>query len=209
MKKKIATDATSRDAIIFAAIEEFSRSGFHGARVDSIAQQSGINKAMIYYHFKNKEELYRTIIEQLFTGIHSLLKESTELDIPPNEKLYQLIGRISAFASSLDDRMKKLMMWEIASGGKTFIDVAGTKFFRLMLPLVSKLYNDGIKSGIFRKDINPVYTHITIVSAIIFSNIINLTAKDSVIFKIFFEKNFNRSFTDNLISIIKKGIEEK
>ncbi len=54
--------AGSRRRIVDAAILEFSQHGFAGARVDRIAQQSGINKAMLYYHFNSKENLYNHVI---------------------------------------------------------------------------------------------------------------------------------------------------
>ena len=54
----------SRTKIFEAAIDEFSEFGFAGARVDRIAHQAGINKAMIYYHFDSKKKLYQAIIQK-------------------------------------------------------------------------------------------------------------------------------------------------
>jgi AcrR family transcriptional regulator len=47
----------SRAAILQAAIREFSREGVAGARTDAIARAAGVNKALLYYYFKDKEEL--------------------------------------------------------------------------------------------------------------------------------------------------------
>jgi TetR/AcrR family transcriptional regulator len=49
---------TTREKILASARKEFSEKGLNGARVDRIAGASGVNKAMIYYHFGSKEALY-------------------------------------------------------------------------------------------------------------------------------------------------------
>ena len=60
---------SSRDRIINAALDEFGQFGLAGARVDRIAKKAGLNKAMIYYHFNSKENLYREMIKSFFTNI--------------------------------------------------------------------------------------------------------------------------------------------
>jgi TetR/AcrR family transcriptional regulator len=208
MKRKATDDKTTHEKIIAASIHEFSLSGFHGARIDTIAAKAGVNKAMIYYHFKNKAELYKSIIELLFSKIHSILSENASMELPPDEKLYQTLKSLSDFIADLGDDMRRVMIWEIASGGKTLIGVAGKKF-RVLFPIVKKLYGDGIKGGYFRKDIDPLYTHITILGGIIASNVIHMTLKDSVIYKVVLGNSFRGKFFDHLTSIIRKGIEKK
>ncbi len=202
-------DENSRDKILQAAIREFSIAGFHGARVDVIAKRSGINKAMIYYHFKNKEGLYRAIIEQLFDKIRAIISGYAELDMPPDKKLFTMIQGLSDFISGLGDEMRHVLIWEIASGRKNFIAIGG-KRMKLFLPIVKKMYDDGMKNGTFRKDINPILTHISIVGSIIFANIMYMTVKDSPIVRIVLnEKTVVEKFTSNLISIIREGVIKK
>lgn len=52
----------SRKRILEAARAEFSEKGFDGARVDSIAQRADVNKALIYYYFKSKDELLQELL---------------------------------------------------------------------------------------------------------------------------------------------------
>ena len=52
----------SPDRILAAAAAEFAERGFGGARVDRIARRARVNKAMLYYHFRSKRELYRTLL---------------------------------------------------------------------------------------------------------------------------------------------------
>src|SRR5689334_19093666 len=48
----------SRNAILQAALREFSKEGIAGARTDSIARAARVNKALLYYYFKDKDALY-------------------------------------------------------------------------------------------------------------------------------------------------------
>ena len=57
----------SPEQILHAAALEFAERGYAGARVDRIARRAAVNKAMLYYHFKSKQQLYRTLLRQMFT----------------------------------------------------------------------------------------------------------------------------------------------
>jgi len=67
MKKSDQT----KERILAAALDEFATKGFAGTRVDQIAHAAGVNKAMIYYHFASKEDLFN----ELFRSEMDLLKE--------------------------------------------------------------------------------------------------------------------------------------
>ena len=59
----------NRERILAAALEEFSRYGLGGARVDRIAARAGANKRMLYYYFGNKEELFLAVLESRYAHI--------------------------------------------------------------------------------------------------------------------------------------------
>jgi TetR/AcrR family transcriptional regulator len=52
----------SRIAILDAAVREFAREGVAGARTDAIAKSAGVNKALLYYYFKDKEAIYQAVL---------------------------------------------------------------------------------------------------------------------------------------------------
>ena len=53
----------SRKAILQAALVEFAQEGLAGARVDAIAEAAGVNKALLYYYFHDKESLYGAVLD--------------------------------------------------------------------------------------------------------------------------------------------------
>jgi AcrR family transcriptional regulator len=56
----------SRKAILQAALVEFAEEGLAGARVDAIAETAGVNKALLYYYFHDKESLYGAVLDLFF-----------------------------------------------------------------------------------------------------------------------------------------------
>lgn len=54
--------AERRDAILVAALDEFSARGFAATRLDDIAARAGVAKGTIYLHFKDKEQLFLDLI---------------------------------------------------------------------------------------------------------------------------------------------------
>src|SRR6188472_684649 len=82
----------SPDLILEAAAREFAERGFGGARVDRIARRARVNKAMIYYHFKSKQALYRSLLRHLFTLVGNRLQQIASSDRPSSEKIDQTIA---------------------------------------------------------------------------------------------------------------------
>src|ERR1700674_4453668 len=55
----------TRNTILRAAIREFSAHGLAGARTDAIAASAKVNKALLYYYFKDKSSLYTAALEEI------------------------------------------------------------------------------------------------------------------------------------------------
>lgn len=68
---KLGEDATSRRILLEVAKKEFARNGLHGSRVDKIAKTAKINKQLIYYYFGDKENLYLTVLENVYGDIRT------------------------------------------------------------------------------------------------------------------------------------------
>src|SRR6266849_7162843 len=82
----------SRAAILEAAVHEFSREGVAGARTDAIARAAGVNKALIYYYFKDKDTLYGAVLDQAFSGLKATVFRVLDSELPPREKIMSYVG---------------------------------------------------------------------------------------------------------------------
>jgi AcrR family transcriptional regulator len=63
-KRKRMKSDERRQHIIRAAMDVFARNGFGGSTTREIAKNAGISEAMIYSHFRNKQDLYTAIIDE-------------------------------------------------------------------------------------------------------------------------------------------------
>src|SRR6266496_3109528 len=77
----------SRKAILKAAVREFSQEGVSGARTDAIAKSAGVNKALLYYYFKDKEAIYQAVLDQVFGGVRAAIHNALAQPLPPRERL--------------------------------------------------------------------------------------------------------------------------
>jgi len=86
-----AKSDTARE-ILDAAQNEFLRNGYEGARLQKIADQIGVTKAMIHYYFNTKKELFEHVYKQSLDDIFGDLEEILTRDIPLFKKIEQLVG---------------------------------------------------------------------------------------------------------------------
>src|SRR5487761_999524 len=74
--------AARREAILEAALDEFSARGFAAARLDDVAQRAGVAKGTIYLHFDDKESLFQELIRAKMVPVVGTLEAVFATDLP-------------------------------------------------------------------------------------------------------------------------------
>jgi TetR/AcrR family transcriptional regulator len=73
------TDSLTQQKIFRAATDVFEEKGYAGARMQEIADRAGINKALLHYYFRSKDQLFKSVFQvllsKMFEKIISLFKE--------------------------------------------------------------------------------------------------------------------------------------
>ncbi|HPF52532.1 MAG TPA: TetR/AcrR family transcriptional regulator [Draconibacterium sp.] len=77
----------TEEKILNAAQTVFIRKGMDGARMQEIANEAGINKALLHYYFRTKEKLFNAIFKMVFSRIFPNLMTMVYSDLPFEEKL--------------------------------------------------------------------------------------------------------------------------
>ena len=77
-----ARSAERRDAILAAALDEFSARGFEAARLDDVARRAGVAKGTIYLYFRDKESLFQELIRTMLTPLVGTIEAMGEADVP-------------------------------------------------------------------------------------------------------------------------------
>jgi TetR/AcrR family transcriptional regulator len=160
----------TRAAILKAALEEFAHEGATGARTDEIARRAGVNKALLYYYFKDKEGLYAAALEQVFSGLHEkVMAVLQRADLPPRERLLLYVRTHFDYIASAPV-YPRLVQREFMRSGRTLSPAASRVMERHGKPLYSrleKLIQEGISSGDFRR-VDPLQAVTSILGTIVF-----------------------------------------
>lgn len=83
----------TEEKILNAAQTVFIRKGMDGARMQEIADEAGINKALLHYYFRTKEKLFNAIFKTVFSRIFPNLMTMVHSDLPLEEKLGVFIDK--------------------------------------------------------------------------------------------------------------------
>jgi len=71
-----------RNAILKAALDEFSERGFAAARLDDVARRAGVAKGTIYLYFKDKEALFQELVRFQIGPVVGALEAVLASDLP-------------------------------------------------------------------------------------------------------------------------------
>lgn len=104
------------DKILDAATEVFAREGFAGAKVEEIARTAKVNKAALYYHVGNKEQLYERVLVDNLSRAASSLEQSIMRAENARQGLELLVNGLAEFFMATP-LMPRIMVQEIARGG--------------------------------------------------------------------------------------------
>lgn len=86
-------EQSTEDKIREAARKVFIRDGMSGARMQEIADEAGINKALLHYYYRSKEQLFNAVFEEVLKNFVPRLFETLNSDLPLEVKVYQIAER--------------------------------------------------------------------------------------------------------------------
>lgn len=85
-------DGETEQKILAAARNVFVRRGTAGARMQEIAQEAGVNQALLHYYFRTKERLSAAVFQLVASRVFPGLTQTLAADISLDEKIDRLIG---------------------------------------------------------------------------------------------------------------------
>ena len=95
-----------KEKILAAALKEFSTHGYGGARMETISREAGVNKAMLFYYFTSKENLYQTVIDDALKEYLKVVRKMMGPDVSPQELLEELPRLVILFFSGKRDILR-------------------------------------------------------------------------------------------------------
>src|ERR1700689_5880 len=146
----------SRAAILRAAVGEFAEHVIAGARTDAIARAAHVNKALLYYYFKDKDALYEAVLDHVFGGLRARVMPVLESKLPPREKLLQYLGTYFDYIAA-NPRFPRVVQgeWVRSGAGAVRMQRVAREYFRPIFEKLAGVLREGIATGEFRA-VNPM-----------------------------------------------------
>ena len=144
----------TRAAILKAAMHEFASEGVAGARTDAIALAAGVNKALLYYYFKDKETLYGAALDSVFTGLREKLLSVLDGPLPSREKVLAYVGAHFDFIASAGPEYPRLVQHEMMRAGRSrspHLQRIVKNYFHPVYSRLVTVLQEGVDGGDFRR----------------------------------------------------------
>ncbi len=146
----------SRAAILEAAVAEFADHGIAGARTDAIARAARVNKALLYYYFKDKDALYEAVLDHVFSGLRERVMPVFESKVPPRQKILDYLGAYFDYIAA-NPRFPRVVQaeWMRSGAGVARMQRVAEEYFRPIFEKLVGVLREGIAAGEFRA-VNPM-----------------------------------------------------
>ncbi len=158
----------SRASILKAAVAEFAENGIAGARTDAIARAARVNKALLYYYFKDKHALYEAVLDHVFSGLRARVMPVLESKLPPQQKMLEYLGTYFDYIAA-NPRFPRVVQreWMRSGAGTVRMQRVAREHFRPIFEKLVAVLRDGIAAGEFRA-VNPMDFLPSVAAVIVF-----------------------------------------
>ncbi|SDL05166.1 transcriptional regulator, TetR family [Maridesulfovibrio ferrireducens] len=185
MARKTKEEAEkTRQALLSSAFKVFSTKGYAKTTLQDIAEDSGVTRGAVYWHFKNKTDLFEKLLDHAFLPVQSIIFSKFDDKSSPEEILVTLMKIWLNHATS-DKNFRtafeiifnktewsdELMPFKLKYKNEEF------KFIKQ----VELIFERGINEGVFRKDLKPA-----VASAFYYSSLFGLAQ-----YSLFFEEELD------------------
>jgi TetR/AcrR family fatty acid metabolism transcriptional regulator len=144
--------ANKREAILRAATRVFARNGYFSSKVADIARAADVADGTVYLYFKSKEEILHSIFDQNMAEAIAACRKLIAKSRDPSEKLRRIatlhLERLGA------DRDLAVVFQVELRGSTKFMQEFSAAGVAEYLNLLCKIFEEGQRAGVFRKDLN-------------------------------------------------------
>jgi AcrR family transcriptional regulator len=140
-----------RDAILTAALEEFSARGFEATRLDDVASRAKIAKGTIYLYFRDKETLFQELIRAMLTPLIGTIEALGTVDVP----LAVLADRlVDVFVREVYETRRRDVVRLMITEGRRFPKIAEF-YYREVLSHIMAAVRSIIRRAAARGEVSP------------------------------------------------------
>ncbi|MEY8096196.1 TetR/AcrR family transcriptional regulator [Falsihalocynthiibacter sp. S25ZX9] len=151
-------DAVKAD-ILRVATEEFAAHGLTGARIDEIARRTEASKRMIYYYFDDKEGLYKSVLEHVYSSLRETEQALNVADLEPVLALRRLTEATFDTHVSNPQFIRLVMIENIHNAQHVQKSKIIPTLNRAIIDKLADVCERGKAAGVLRDDVDPLELH--------------------------------------------------
>jgi AcrR family transcriptional regulator len=155
MSKRMAPD-TRKEFILDIAKDLFSKNGYYDTQIHDIVTKAGISRGTVYQYFKNKDDIYLTLLENFYSTWEEEMTNGLSAEdlrsINATEYFRKRIKQSLSFFAN-DHKMSNIVLRNTPGLGKNFESVI-KRLEKKIKDFISKDINLGIKNGYVDKNID-------------------------------------------------------
>jgi TetR/AcrR family transcriptional regulator len=159
-----ARDLSTARRIVATAEGIFAEQGLAGARMDEIARVAKVNKALLYYYFRSKEELHRFVLETLLSQLRTKVGEAVADKPSASKRLSAMVDNFFDFVLA-HPNYPRLIQREIMSRGPNMGWIV-SEYYRPLHRWLVRLIEEGISASEFRR-VDARNTAVTVVAIMV------------------------------------------
>jgi len=128
----------TRVHIMEVARRQFFKTGYAGTSINAIVEATNFTKPTIYYHFKNKAELFTALVQDAYERCFEQRRRAIDANAPASEQIYQVIAADFAFCLATPDLVRFVVALTFALPEDKPIDLTAIhsrdhQFFRAVI----------------------------------------------------------------------------
>jgi AcrR family transcriptional regulator len=166
----MAKDASTENKIIDAARRVFLAKGMSGARMQEIADEAGINKALLHYYFRSKDKLFERIFNEVINRIAEGLRDIFEKDMDLFERLDHIV-EVYIDTIIANQYIPLFVINEINNNPGRFSDLLQEHVLQHFIELFDQIQS-AANEGIIRS-VHPIHLLMNVLGMIVFPFAIN------------------------------------
>lgn len=151
MSPKPNVSEERKDQIMNAAEEVFSKKGFSDARMDDIAEETGLSKGTLYLYYKSKEELIIAFLDRIFQREFKTLETMNLSQISATDAIWVFIEAVIKDIKIMLRLMPIAYEFLALAFRNKYVQGAIKNYFNRYMDILTPIVQKGVDSGEFRQ----------------------------------------------------------
>jgi AcrR family transcriptional regulator len=139
---------TTKARIAQVARREFARRGFDATSIRQIVAEARVTKPVLYYYFKNKRDLFVSLLEEAVAPLCDEVERIANGDGTPRDRMIHIITAVLRFVEKRPDEFR--LLHRAVERREREVQLLAQKYFRRNFQAISGVLQEGVDRGDFR-----------------------------------------------------------